>query len=77
MINPLLFLLITTVLFIIALYVTAPLITTFHELGHALAHLLLVKTDRIDVFIGSHGDESNKIQDWQVILLCKIYFFGL
>jgi Zn-dependent oligopeptidase len=30
----------------IAFYITSPLITIFHELGHALAYLFLTKPDK-------------------------------
>jgi tetratricopeptide (TPR) repeat protein len=42
----------------IAFCVTSPLITIFHELGHALAYLTLTKQNKIEIFIGSHGERS-------------------
>lgn len=50
-------------LFIIygAYYITNPVIVIFHELGHAFAYLVLTKPDKVDVFIGSYGDEDSKI----------------
>jgi tetratricopeptide (TPR) repeat protein len=40
----------------IALFVTSPLITIFHEMGHALAYLILTKPDKLDIYIGSYGE---------------------
>ncbi|MGN6179595.1 MAG: tetratricopeptide repeat protein [Mucilaginibacter sp.] len=42
-----------------AFYITSPLLTIFHELGHALAYLALTKPGKIDVFIGSYGNKSS------------------
>jgi tetratricopeptide (TPR) repeat protein len=43
-------------------YLVSPLIILFHELGHALAYLLLTKPNRIDVFIGSYGEYDKSFQ---------------
>lgn len=40
---------------LIAFFITAPMIVLFHELGHALAYLLLTKPKQINIFIGSYG----------------------
>lgn len=43
---------------VLSFFLTSPVITLLHELGHAFADLLLVRSENIDVFIGSYGKES-------------------
>jgi Flp pilus assembly protein TadD len=50
----------------IALFITVPFIILFHELGHAFAHLILTKPDKVDVFIGSYG-ETEKALNFRVL----------
>jgi len=52
------FILITVYL---AVFISSPLIALFHELGHALAYLLLTKPDKIDIYVGSYGDKKKAI----------------
>ncbi|WP_316834489.1 tetratricopeptide repeat protein [Pedobacter nutrimenti] len=42
----------------LGMYLTAPVITVFHELGHALTMVALTKTDQVDVYIGSYGNQN-------------------
>ena len=45
----------------IARYATTPLIIFFHELGHAIAYLILTDSNNIDVYVGSYGDKKSKL----------------
>ena len=54
-----------------AVYITSPLITVFHELGHAFAYLVLTKPDNIDVFIGSYGNTET----WLKFKIGRIHFY--
>ncbi|MGZ3778121.1 MAG: hypothetical protein ACXVI9_11300 [Mucilaginibacter sp.] len=45
-----------------ALFISSPLIAILHELGHALAYLILTKPERIDIYIGSYVKRKNAIQ---------------
>ncbi|HVW16077.1 MAG TPA: tetratricopeptide repeat protein [Mucilaginibacter sp.] len=45
-----------------SIYLTSPIIIFFHELGHAIAYLILTKQNQIDVFIGSYGDKETKLK---------------
>jgi hypothetical protein len=54
------FLIYTLICIYAALFITSPVITIFHELGHAIAYLVLTKPDKIDVFIGSYGNTNTK-----------------
>src|ERR1700712_5748785 len=54
-----------------ALFISSPLIAILHELGHALAYLVLTKPDRIDIYIGSYGNSRNAIQ----FNSGKLYFY--
>jgi tetratricopeptide (TPR) repeat protein len=40
----------------LTIYLCNPIITLFHELGHALAYLVFTKPHQIDVYIGSYGN---------------------
>lgn len=54
----------------IAIYFTAPLLIFFHELGHAIAFLILTDSNKIDVYIGSYGDKMSKLN----IKIGKLHF---
>lgn len=69
--NLFVFLSIVFICIYIASYITAPFITIFHELGHAIAILLLTKTDQIDIYIGSYGDKNSKIR----VKIGKLVFY--
>jgi len=45
-----------------AVFISSPLISIFHELGHALAYLIFTKPDRIDIYIGSYGSDKKYLQ---------------
>jgi tetratricopeptide (TPR) repeat protein len=45
-----------------AVFISGPLIIIFHEIGHGLAYLILTKPDKIEIYIGSHGDKKNTFQ---------------
>jgi len=45
-----------------AVFISSPLIAVFHELGHALAYLVLTKPRRIDIYIGSYGSRKNVLR---------------
>ena len=55
----------------IAFFITAPIITIFHELGHAFAYLILTKPDRIDIYIGSY-DQRKKVLKFKI---GKLFFY--
>jgi len=57
--------------FYIAIYVTSPFITIFHELGHAFAYLALTETKEIDVFIGSYGNKKTRLN----FKIGKLHFY--
>jgi Tetratricopeptide repeat len=42
----------------VAIFITSPFITIFHELGHAVAYLILTKPNKVDIYIGSYGDSK-------------------
>jgi Tfp pilus assembly protein PilF len=44
-----------------AIFISSPLITVLHELGHAFAYLILTKPDKIDIYVGSYGSKENNI----------------
>lgn len=54
-----------------ALFIASPLIAILHELGHALAYLILTKPERIDIYIGSYVKHKNAIQ----FNVGKLYFY--
>lgn len=58
--NSMLVLLVTLIVLVVGRYLTAPLLTLFHELGHAIAFLIFTDSKKIDVHIGSHGDTAGK-----------------
>jgi len=45
-----------------AVFISSPLIAVFHELGHALAYLVLTKPRKIDIYIGSYGSRKNVLR---------------
>ena len=45
-----------------AVFIASPLIVVFHELGHALAYLVLTKPPKIDIYIGSYGSRKNVLR---------------
>ncbi|MBS1532702.1 MAG: tetratricopeptide repeat protein [Bacteroidetes bacterium] len=45
-----------------ALFISSPLIAIFHELGHALAYLILTKPESIDIYIGTYHKPRNSVQ---------------
>jgi hypothetical protein len=59
--NPLLFLTIALIGLCIAFFITSPLLSIFHELGHAIAYLTLTNSNRIDIYIGSYGNPASKL----------------
>lgn len=68
--NSLLILVIILLALYIAIYITAPLLTFFHELGHAVAFLILTNSNKIDLYIGSYGDNPSKLN----FNLGRLYF---
>ncbi|MCX2450079.1 tetratricopeptide repeat protein [Pedobacter sp. PLR] len=68
--NSLLILVIILLSLYIALYITGPLLIFFHELGHAIAILILTNPNKIDLYIGSYGDNSSKLN----FSIGKLYF---
>jgi predicted Zn-dependent protease len=52
-------------------YLTSPFIVILHELGHALAYLIFTKPERIDVYIGSYGEEQKAFK----VKLGKLQFY--
>ncbi|NRF37620.1 tetratricopeptide repeat protein [Pedobacter foliorum] len=59
--NPLLFLTIVLIGLYIAFFITSPLLSIFHELGHAIAYLTLTNSNRVDIYIGSYGNPNSKL----------------
>jgi hypothetical protein len=59
--NPLLILTIILIGLYIAYFITSPLLSIFHELGHAVAYLTLTNSNKIDIYIGSYGDPNSKL----------------
>lgn len=57
-------------------YITSPFIVILHELGHALAYLIFTKPERIDVYIGSYGEEQKafKVQAGRLKLYIRKSF---
>jgi tetratricopeptide (TPR) repeat protein len=55
---------VTTIIIIIGLYIafliSSPIITIFHELGHAFAYLILTRPNKIDIYIGYYGDNEDE-----------------
>lgn len=58
--NSIIILVIITIGIYILIYITAPLLIFFHELGHAIAFLILARSNKIDIYIGSYGDKISK-----------------
>jgi tetratricopeptide (TPR) repeat protein len=52
-------------------FISSPLIVILHEMGHALAYLVLTRPDKIDIYIGSYGDAKKDIQ----LSIGKLRFF--
>ena len=46
----------------LSLFISSPFIAVLHELGHALAYLVLTKPEKIDIYIGSYTRPKKRVR---------------
>ena len=45
----------------LTVFISSPLISLFHELGHAISYLIFTKPEKIDIYVGSYGNKNTAI----------------